>query len=60
MSYILDALKKSSEERRRLQEEEAQQGALPLNSQVTQKTSGQNRLLMVLLVVCFEYRKERW
>lgn len=51
MSYILDALKKSSEERRRLQEQEAQQGALPLNSQVTQKTPGQNRLLMVLLMV---------
>ncbi len=51
MSYILDALKKSSEERRRLQEEEAQQGTLPLSSQVTQKTPGQNRLLVVLLMV---------
>ncbi len=50
MSYILDALKKSSEERRKLQEEE-QQSPLPLNPPVKRQTHRQYRLLKVLLPV---------
>ncbi len=51
MSYILDALKKSSEERRRLQAEDEQRNPLPLNSPVKQEAPGQYRWLIVLLLV---------
>jgi hypothetical protein len=51
MSYILDALKKSSEERRRLQAEDEQRRTLPLNSPVKQEAPGPYRWLIVLLLV---------
>lgn len=51
MSYILDALKKSSEERRKLQEEGEQQSPLPLGSPVKQKTSGKRPFLLVSLLI---------
>ena len=51
MSYILDALKKSSEERRKLQDESEQQSPLPLGSPVKQRTSGKRPFLMGSLLI---------
>lgn len=51
MSYILDALKKSSEERRKLQEEGKQQSPLPLGSPINQKTSGKHPFLLGSLLI---------
>jgi len=51
MSYILDALKKSSEERRKLQDEGEQQSPLPFGSPVNQKASGKRPFLLGSLLI---------
>jgi len=54
MSYILDALKKSSEERRKLQEAEEQHSALPLVSNPAQQPRRRYRVpaLLALVTIC--------
>lgn len=51
MSYILDALKKSSEERRKLQEEGEQKSPLPLGSPIKQKASGKHPFMLGSLLI---------